>query len=295
MYLPDIELHEATTLTEASTLMKRYAPAARLLAGGTDLLVDLKTERVSVAHLVSVNRIDALRGISITDSGLRIGALTTISELERAPIVRERFAPILDAACEMAAPQIRNVATVGGNIACAVPCADLPPILTVMNARVLLWSLAGERSVPLGAFFVGPRRTVLRDDELLTAVVVPDPPPGFGAAYARFALRDGNAIAVAGVAAALLLDDDDKDTIIDARIALGAVAPTPKLVESARALLVGRPAGEDLFNEAACAAMKAAEPIADVRGSVEFRRELVGVLTRRALTTAHRRGRERVA
>jgi len=290
VHVPDIELHEATTLEEAAAALARYGAEARLLAGGTDLLVDLKTGRVRVAQLVSINRIDALRGISEADGNLRIGALTTITELDRSPIVRERFAPLLDATRRMAAPQIRNVATVGGNIACAVPCADLPPILTAMNASLVLWSASGQRDVPLEAFFIGARQTVRRDDEVLTAVLVPKPPPGFGAAYARFQLRDGNAIAVAAVAAGLTLDADG--IVRDARIVLGAVAPVPKLVESAGAQLVGQRADEDAFRRAAEAAMHAAEPISDVRASADFRRELVGVLARRALSTALDRAKE---
>ena len=290
MYVPDIELHETATLEEAAALMNRYAPDARLLAGGTDLLVDLKTARVSVGHLVSIKRIDALRGVSETDGSLRIGALTTITQLDRAPIVQQRFPSLLEATRQMAAPQIRNVATVGGNIASAVPCADLPPILTAMNASVVLWSPAGERDVPLETFFVGARQTVRRADEVLTAVLVPQQPPGFGAAYARFALRDGNAIAVAAVAAGLLLDGNN--TVRDARIVLGAVAAIPKLVESAGGALVDQSPDEGAFRRAADAAMEAAEPISDVRGSADFRRELVGVLTRRALSAAYRRAQE---
>lgn len=293
MHLPDIELHEATTLQEAATVKRRYAPDARLLAGGTDLLVDLKAGRVTAGHLVSVNRIDALRGVSEADGSLRIGALTTITQLGRSPIVGERFSPILDATGKMAAPQIRNVATVGGNIACAVPCADLPPILTAMHASVALWSPKGERSVPLEAFFVDARQTILRDDEVLTRVLVPKPRPGFGAAYARFALRDGNAIAVAAVAAGLAVARDN--TVRDARIVLGAVAPIPKMVEAARTLLVAKHADEEAFNAAAVAAMEASEPISDVRGSADFRREVVGVMTRWALATACRRARENAA
>lgn len=290
MYLPDIELHTAATVEEATALMERYAPDARLLAGGTDLLVDLKTGRVKVGHVVSINRIEALRGVSAGDVGLRIGGLTTITQLARSPLVRERFAPLLDATRDMAAEQIRNVATVGGNIACAVPCADLPPVLTVLNASLVLASPRGERDAALGSFFVGPRQTVLAGDEVLKAVVVPNLPDGFGAAYARFALRDGNAIAVAAVAAALRLGD--AGDIEDARIVLGAVAPIPKPAEAAAALLRGRPPGEDVFAEAAELAMQAAEPISDVRGSAEFRRELVGVLTRRALRAALGRARD---
>ena len=290
MYVPDVELHETATLEDAASAMTRHAPDARLLAGGTDLLVDLKTGRARFGHLVSINRIEALHGVTEAAGSLRIGALTTITQLDRSPIVRERFSPILDATRKMAAPQIRNVATVGGNIASAVPCADLPPVLTAMNASVVLWSAKGERTVPLDAFFVGPRQTVLRDDEVLTTVFVPDLPPGFGAAYARFQLRDGNAIAVAAVAAGLLLDGNN--TVRDARIVLGAVAPIPKLVESAGARLVGQSPDEGAFRRAAAAAMEAAQPISDVRSSADFRRELVGVLTRRALAAAYRRARE---
>ena len=289
MYLPDIELHETTTLEATVAALARYAPGARLLAGGTDLLVDLKTGRVSVAHLVSINRLDSLRGVSETGDRLRIGALTTVTQLSNSAVVRQRFAPILDATTKMAAVQIRNVATVGGNIASAVPCADLPPVLTAMNASVLLWSPDGERDVPLDAFFAGPRETVRRDDEVLTAALVPKPPPGFGAAYARFGLRDGNTIAVAAVAAGLQLASDG--TVQDARIVLGAVAPVPKLVESAGALLIGQSPDEEAFRRAGDAARQAAEPISDVRGSAEYRRELVGVLTQRSLSAACQRAK----
>ena len=290
MHVPDLELHEATTLAEAAAGLARYAPDARLLAGGTDLLVDLKAGRVRVGHMVSIRRVEALRGVSEDSDGLRIGALTTVTQLDRAPAVRERFVPLLDATRKMAAPQIRNVATVGGNIASAVPCADLPPILTALNASVMLWSPDGEREVPLAAFFTGPRQTVRRETEVLTAVRVPTQPAGFGAAYARFGLRDGNTIAVAAVAASLLLGKDGK--VREARVVLGAVAPIPKLVPAAGAALLGQPPTEAAFQAAAKAAMAAAEPISDVRGSAEYRRELVGVLTCRALAAACARAQE---
>lgn len=270
--------------------MSRYAPDVRLLAGGTDLFVDLKTGRLRVSHLVSLRRVSRVSGLTVTDGTLRIGALTTISQLDRDPRVRTDFHPILDATRQMAVRQIRNVATVGGNIASAVPCADLPPILTVMNATVTLWSPSGERTLPLESFFLGLRRTALGEGEILTDVQVPPLPVRFGAAYARFALREGNAIAVAGVAAGLLLNDDD--TIRDARIALGAVAPTPIMVDAAREALLGKPLDDETIAQAAGAAMQAARPISDVRGSAGFRRELVGVLTHRALATARQRAME---
>ena len=290
MYIPDIELHDATTLEDAAAMKSRYAPGVRLLAGGTDLLVDLKTGRIGVDHVVSLSRISDLRGISMTNDSLRIGALTTITQLGRSPVVRERFPALLDATGKMAAPQVRNVATVGGNIASAVPCADLPPVLTAMNASLVLWSAKGERSVPLESFFLGARETILRDEEIVTAIIVRQPDPGFGAAYARFGLRNGNTIAVAAVAAGLRINADK--IVQDARVVLGAVAPIPKLVESAGALLVGKPADQDAFGRAADAATDAADPISDIRGSADYRRELVKVLTMRALKTALARAKE---
>jgi len=293
VYVPDIELIEADTLEEAAAAVARHAPDVRFLAGGTDLLVDLKTGRVSIGHLVSLHRIDALRGITESGDGLRIGALTTISQLIRSPALQERYLPLLEAARRMAGPQIRNAATAGGNICSAVPCADLPPILTALRASVELWSPAGVREVPLASFFVGPRATVRRDDEVLTTICVPAMPPGFGAAYARFGLREGNAIAVAAVAASL--DLDASGSVRDARVVLNAVAPYPKSVDAAAEALVGRPPNEAAFAQAALAARKAAEPICDVRGSADYRHALVEVLARRALESAARRAKESAA
>ena len=298
MYLPPLELHEATSLEEAAALLDRYAPDARLLAGGTDLLVDLKTGRSTASHLVSIHGISELSGVSETRDGLVIGALTTLEQLDASPIVAARYPVIRDATGRMAAPQVRNAATVGGNIAGGVPCADLPPVLMVLGASVTVWSPAGERRVAVSDFFLGPRETILRTDEVITAVTVPTvtvstPPCSHGCAYARFALRDGNAIAVAAVAAGLLLDADG--TVREARIALGAVAPTPRLLEPAGALLAGHRVVDDTLDEAAKAAMEAAEPITDVRGSAEFRRRLVGTLTRRAIRKALARALEVLA
>ncbi len=297
MYIPDIELHEAGTLKQAASLMAQHGPDARWLAGGTDVLVDLKTGRVSTSHLISLNRIECLHGISETDEGLRIGALTTITELGRSSLVSEKYSPILDAALQMAAQQVRNMATAGGNITSAVPCADLPPILKALGASVTLWSMEGERRVPLDTFFTGPRQTLRRSDEVLTAIHIPEMPQGFGAAYARFAQRNGNAIAVAGVAASLLLDGDGTGggTVQKARVVLNAVAPTPKHVPEAEAALAGKKPDAESVQAAAGAARAAAEPITDVRGTAEFRRDLVEALTRRALWSAYKRAKESTA
>ena len=287
MHVPSVEVHKAATLEEASALLGRFSPDVRLLAGGTDVLVDLKSARYAVGHLVALGAIKSLRGAARTRDGLRIGALTTIAELDRSPLIAGAYAALRDATSQMATPQVRNAATVGGNVAGAVPCADLPPVLIAMGARALLWSAKGERTVPLEGLIVGPRRTILRDDELLAAIDVPAPPARFGAAYARFGLREANSIAVAGVAAAVALNDDG--TVSSARVALCAVAPVPKLVKSAASALVGRVLDEAACVQAAAAASAEAEPISDLRGSADYRRRLVSTLTRRALAAARQR------
>lgn len=287
MLLTEIDFHEASTLKEASELMGRYAPDARLMAGGTDLLVDLKSGRYSTSHVVSINRIAALRGLTTTNGSLRIGALTLASDLLNSTVIWEQFPGILDAVKDMAVLQIRNMATIGGNIAGGVPSSDLPPILIALNASVILWSVSGEREVPLEDFFTGPRTTVRKQNEILTEIRLPYPPARFGAAYAPFALREANGCSVASVAASLLLDA--QSVIRDARVCVGAVAPTPKLVQPATAALVGRVADQAAFASAAEQAMQSALPITDIRGSADYRRQLVGIMTRRALENARKR------
>jgi len=285
--LSQAQVHQAATLQQASELMKQFGAEARVLAGGTSLVVDLKTDRYRAGHVISISRIAALRRLSLADGGARIGALTTLSQLAKSTVIGQRFPALVEAAREMASPQIRNLATVGGNIVGAVPCADLPPVLTVLHATLGLWSPAGQRTTPIEAFFVGPRQTVLRNDEILTEIFVPDPPARFGAAYARFGLREANSIAVAGVAAAVVLRDDGK--VGEARICLNAVASTPKMVTAAQELLTGKTLDEAALAGAAQAAVDAAQPITDLRGSAGYRRDLVGILTRRALRKAAER------
>jgi len=290
VHIPSIEWHRTDSLDEALTLAGGFRPHVRFLAGGTDLLPDLKTGRVSTRHVVSLNHIPELRGITTDKQGLRIPALTTPNQLAASTVVRRHFVPLLDAACEMAAPQVRSMATIGGNIASAIPSADLPPILLVMHAWVTLVSANGQRDVPLESFFRGPRQSVRGDAEILTAIRVPHGQPGSGAAYIRFALRAANACAVAGVAASVRVDGQHRITA--ARIALGAVAPTPCLVPAAGDVLIGQSADEAAFEDASEAACDTSNPISDIRASAEFRRHLVGVLTRRALSTALRRAKE---
>lgn len=289
MYIPSLELHEAASFEEATALLSKYSPGVRLLAGGTDVLVELKSNGADIDHLVTVNGIESMRGITEDKGGLRFGALTTVTEINDSPLIGGAYEILRDAASQMATYQIRNIATIGGNIASANPCADLPPVLMALDAEALVIAADGQRNVPLKDLFTGPRKTILKRDEILAAVLVPRPAKGFGAAYARFGLRNGNAIAVASVAASVVLNS--KGTIRDARIVLGAVAPVPTLVEGANLWLKDRELNGDASAEAARAAMEAAKPISDIRGSAEYRRELVGVLTKRALQAAEKRAK----
>ncbi|MEW6742214.1 MAG: FAD binding domain-containing protein [Planctomycetota bacterium] len=298
MHLPDIVLHEPADLKEAGSLLARLGPRARVLAGGTDLLNDLRTGRIEPCELVSLARVGGLRGIeaqvgggrmSPSKAGLRIGALTTIAEMEESPLLSGPFAVLAEAASGMATPQVRNAATVGGNIVGAVPCADMPPVLGVLDASLVLWSLSGSRTVAIASFFNAPRSAGRRDDEILTEILVPSPPERFGASYARLGLRDGNAIAVAGVAASLALGS--RDRIAAARLMLAAVAPIPKRAVAAEDALVGREL-EEAIDHAVAETARAAEPISDVRGSAAYRGEMVRVLARRALRAAGERAKE---
>lgn len=290
MYISPLELHHATSYEDAAALLSKFSPDVRLFAGGTDVLVEMKNNNKAVHHLVTLNRIEAMHGITEEPDGLRIGALTTITELDESPLITGGYEIIRDAASQMATRQIRNTATVGGNIVSANPCADMPPPLIVLDAVASLFSAKGTRDVALKDFITNARETNLAQDELLAAIVVPKPKPRFGAAYTCFGLRNGNAITVASVAASLSLNDDG--TVHDACIALGAVAPRPIRVDAANLWLEDRKLNGDSLDEVVRAAVEAAQPISDIRGSAEYRRELVGVLARRALRAAERRAKE---
>ncbi len=288
---PPIELLEPRTLDEAARLLAEHGAGARVLAGGTDLLVDLRSGRAHAERLISLHRVPEGREIRYDNDGtLRIGALTTVAQLAACDVLRGPHAVLREAACQMASPQVRNLATVGGNLASAVPCADLPPVLLVLGASVEIFSPGGRRAVALDAFFLGPRQTALRAGEILETICVPPPPQRCGASYARFGLREGNAIPVVAVAAALALDPTGR--IAEARIALGAVAPVPKLVPQAAAKLAGTTGDDTGISQAAAIARDAAEPISDVRGSADFRRELTQTLCVRALRQALARAKE---
>ncbi len=281
--------HRPATLADACALGLRLGADAAFLAGGTELLPDFHRGRESATHLIALDRITELTHIRADADGLYIGALATVGAVAASPEIRAWLPALAEAARALGSPQIRSLATIGGNFCRAVPCADLPPVGIVAEARVRLAGVRGSREVTPEQFFVGPRKTVLEPGEILREIVIPLQPARSGTSYQRFALRRGSALAVASVAARVVLAGE---TIVEARIALGAVAPVPCLAPRAGALLQGHTLSAERFALAAAAAAAEARPITDIRGTEVFRRDLVEVLTRRALEEAADRARQ---
>jgi aerobic carbon-monoxide dehydrogenase medium subunit len=279
----DFVYHQPATLLEACRLGHDHGRNARFLAGGTELLPDLKQHRDTTQHLVDLKAIPGLREIRSDGEGLRIGSLVTLSEVAESAAVRARFPALAEAILTMAAAQIRNRGTLGGNFCSGVPSADTPPICIAGRAEVGLATLGGSRRIAAHEFFLGPRRLALAPGEILAEIVIPAFPHGSGAAYQRFALRRATALAVAGVAAMVELEGAK---LRAARVVLGAVAPVPLLAVGCNRLLEGNAPSEVLFARAAETAAEEAQPISDLRGSASFRRDLIRVLTVRALRLA---------
>jgi carbon-monoxide dehydrogenase medium subunit len=287
--LPTFEYHAPATIEEALDLITHYGDNGRFMAGGTDLLLAMKKREITPEHLVALSGITALKGITFDKKkGLTIGALTTLAEIERSDIIKRQFLPLRDAIDVMASAQIRNLATIGGNLCSAVPSADTAPPLIALNASLKLVGPEGERSMPVEAFFTGPAETVRKANEMLTAIMIPKPEVLSSGCYLKLMRRRAMDLALVGVAACLKLDKEKK-ICMEARIALGAVAPTPIRVPEVEALLVNKAIDERLITEAARITGMQCRPISDIRASLEYRCSMVEVFTRRAITEAYRR------
>jgi carbon-monoxide dehydrogenase medium subunit len=264
-------------------------PEAIPLAGGTDLLVQVKEGARLVETLLSLKRVPELRQSSY-NGALTLGSTVTVAQIAADTQVQRDFAALSMGAGLIGSVQIRNVATVGGNLCHAAPSADTAPPLLVLGAQAVIASTQGERTMPLDDFFLGPGRTALQPGELLKEIIVPQAADHSGSFYVRHTPRARMDLAVVGVAAALTLGADG--AIADARLALGAVAPVPLRATAAEALLSGQTLTDELLREVSAAAAQEAEPIDDLRASAEYRRHLVAVLTQRALRGAWARAKE---
>lgn len=288
LLLPKFQYHDPRTLIEACEIMAELKDRARPLAGGTDLLVNMKKGALSPESVVSLSRIQALTGIESSKTILRIGTCHTIAKLAASDVVNRKFRALCTSAGSLGSPLIRNLATAGGNLVSARPAADLPPSLMAYGASVILRKASGEKTVPLHDFFLGPGKTVMEADEILTEILVPDPPPGSGAAYIKLGNRKSLEISMVNAASFISLDGSG-ETIRKTRIVLGAVAPVPLRAVSAEQLLMGEKASDLLFRRAAEAAALECKPINDFRGSARYRRAMVAVLVERTLKKAWKR------
>ncbi len=285
--MKSFEFFAAKDSNHAVTLLAQHAVNAKvkIIAGGTDLLADLKFTAHGPDVVVDISRAEDLKNITMTDQGLSIGALVTHTQIMRSPLIRQLFPALVDAAHTIGAVQTRNLGTLGGNLVTAVPSMDSGPTLMALEAIVTIAGNGGRRQVPLSEFFVGPRRTVLKPDELLAEIIIPKQNLGKPTHFLKFGLRKGQALALVNVGASFWVDWD-KNTFLAPRIALGAVAPKVIRAVQAEAYLEGRTITPETMAEAACVAVNDAKPISDFRASAEYRRNLVAVLTKRALEGA---------
>ncbi|MBI4190208.1 MAG: xanthine dehydrogenase family protein subunit M [Betaproteobacteria bacterium] len=279
------ELVTATDCRHAVALLAEYGPFAKVLAGGTDLLVELKSSPHVPEVIIDISRAEDLKIIAVTDEGLSIGALVTHTEIMRSALIREMFPALVDAAHTIGAVQTRNLGTLGGNLMSGVPSMDSGPALIALDALVTVAGPAGRRQMPLAEFFVGPRKTILKPDELLAEIVIPKQNFGKPAHFVKFGLRKGQALALVNVAASLWVGRD-KQVFAAPRIALGAVAPTVIRAPKAEAYLEGRAITPEAMAEAGRIAVGEAKPISDFRASAEYRQDLIAVLIKRALEGA---------
>jgi len=287
MIIPEFEYVSPQSVQEACALLVQYGDSARVLAGGSDLLVKMKDGLMKPAYLVSLKNLDSLKAIRYeTGTGVIIGARATHNEVMNNRLLQEKYRSVCEAAHSMAADQIRNIGTVGGNLVNAVPSADLPPILIALDARARIVGTSRERTIALEDFFLGPGKTVLEKGEILAEIIIPDQPTT-GSNYIKFGLRRAGALAVAGVASSVTVSDG---TCRDVRVVLGAVSPTPMRALEAENVLRGKKIRQELIDEAGKIAAAEAKPINDIRGSIEYRRNLVNVLTRRSLKAAIEKG-----
>jgi len=276
-----MDYFEPKTVGEAVSLLAKYGAEAKVIAGGTDMMVDMKYKE-EPGCLINIKRIPGLSSIQANGGSLRIGALTTIRDIETNALVRDKLTVLWESSHQFASLQIRNTATIGGNICRASPSGETLAPLLVLEAKGKCVSVDGEKTEPFSSLFQGPGKTSLGAKGLLTEIDVPYPAAGSKSVYLKHAVRGAMDIAMVGVAV-LLTPDAAKNNIQDVRIGLGAVAPTPMRATKTEALLRSRPLNAALIKEAAAMAATESSPISDQRSSAENRRWIVEALTRSGL------------
>jgi carbon-monoxide dehydrogenase medium subunit len=284
------EYHAPRNVAKALALLAEHGANAQLLAGGTDLIVKMRVHRSTPHLVIDAKKITELGRLKLGDDGLSIGAAVSCRRIYENRRIARLYPALTEAAALIGGIAIQGRASIGGNLCNAAPSADTIPALIALGAVVHLRSPRGERRLPVEAVCTAPGRTVLAADELLVAIAVPAPGPRSGAKFLRFIPRNEMDIAVVNAAASVTVDESGQRCTA-ARIAVGAVAPTPLYVPEAGAALIGRPVGDEAIAAAAAAAREAARPIHDMRGTVEQRKHLTGVLVERAVRGALARAR----
>jgi len=279
------EFYQPATLGEASRLLRENGPGGRFLAGGTDLVIAMKEKGLLPKYIVDLKRVPGLSGIRENNDGtITIGALSTMYVIETSPVITKKYPFLAQSAAEVGSIQIRNRATIGGNMANATPSADVAPSLIALNATAKIVSTSGERTVPMEEFFRGPGQNAMNADEILTEITIPRTGPQLAGEYIKFSPRDMMDLAYIGVAVAYNLANDKKCSGV--RIVLGAVAPTPIRAKNSEALLEGKVLTEELATQVGDEAARESKPISDVRSSADYRRAMVAVMTKRAILNA---------
>ena len=274
--------YTVTSIEDTLKLLAEHGAAARIMAGGTDLLVEIEHQTRTPAVLIDITRVGGLDDIRLDDQGdIHLGPMVTHARAAASPLIQERALPLAQACWDVGAPALRNRGTPAGNLATASPANDTITALRALDARLTLRSASGERVVPLGEFYTGVRRTVLAPDELIADIVFPALAENQRGTYLKLGLRRTLTIAVANVALVVALDADE--AVTEARIALGSVAPTIIRAPEAEAALVGQRLTADRISEVAALAAQAATPIDDVRGTAWFRTEEVAEMVARGL------------
>ena len=281
--LPEIEYIRVSELDEALRLLSRKEDA-KVLAGGTDLVVDMKIGRYRPKTVIDISGIKSLRYVIDEGDKVRIGALTKMQDIVESPVVREKLPLLAEAVSMLGSWQIRNMATVGGNLCNASPAADSAPPLLAHEAKIKLTSIEGTREIPITEFFTGPRKTVMYKTEILQEVVVPYD-ADFARSYSYVKVGRRNSFTLSVVAVATVLKVRNR-SIEDVRVALNAVAPTPVRARSVESFLKGREAGSEVIEKASELVLSDISPISDVRASAEYRKHLSRVLVKDALLKA---------
>jgi len=278
----NIKLVQPSTLSEAVSLLTQEGDEAKIIAGGTALVIMLRNNLISPTVLLSLGRLPDLRYIRHEPGvGLRLGSLVTIRDAERSDLVREKHPTLASTFGKVGNIRVRNAATVGGNLSEADYASDPPCVLVALQAKAKAVSVQGERAIPLAEFFKGFYETALKPDEILTELIVPDLAPRSRSVYLKYVSRSSEDRPCVGMAA--LLDTDVDGTCKELRLVAGAVAETPQHFASAGGLACGKRLTDELIKEIAEACAAEAEPLSDLRGSAWYRKQIIGVLARRAM------------